>query len=130
MKIKVDSIILKKRIRENMGDIESLKESFKKYGQLSPIIINRKCELIAGHRRLEAARRLGWDTIEASIVDREAEADKLEIELEENMRRLNLNPEEISQGLLRLKHLMQPNLIQRILRFFKKLINIILRKRD
>ena len=63
MLIAPDSVIVKKRIRRHLGDIEALMESLKKYGQLSPIIIDRGYELIAGFRRLEAAKRLGWKVI-------------------------------------------------------------------
>ena len=54
MLIAPDSIIVKKRLRRDLGNIEGLMESLKKHGQLTPIIINRNNELIAGFRRLQA----------------------------------------------------------------------------
>ncbi len=42
MKIKVSEIIVKKRIREDMGDISLLMESMKKNGLFNPITITDK----------------------------------------------------------------------------------------
>ena len=125
MLIAPDSVIVKKRIRRHLGDIEALMESLKKYGQLSPIIINRGYELIAGFRRLEAAKRLGWKSIEAVILDKGSEEDKLEIEIEENVQRQELSPEELSQGWQRLQKLKNPGIFKRIWRFVVRLFKAI-----
>ncbi len=125
MLIAPDSIIVKKRIRRHLGDIEALMESLKKHGQLNPIIINRSYELIAGFRRLEAAKRLGWKSIEAVILDKGSEEDKLEIEIEENIQRQDLSPEELSQGWQRLQKLKNPGLLKRIWRFIVRLFRAV-----
>lgn len=56
----------KDRARKEPGDIDGLAESMSEQGLLQPILV-RPCgsawELIAGHRRLEAARHLGWEEI-------------------------------------------------------------------
>ena len=80
MLIAPESIIVKKRIRRDIGDIEELMESLKKHGQLSPIIVNRNNELIAGFRRLQAAKKLGWTSIEAVILDKPSRLEELEID--------------------------------------------------
>ncbi|MBN2554136.1 MAG: ParB/RepB/Spo0J family partition protein [Spirochaetales bacterium] len=125
MLVSPDSIIVKKRIRRDLGDIEGLMESLKVHGQLAPIIINRNYELIAGFRRLQAVKRLGWKTIEAVIVDRETDQQKLEIEMEENIQRRDLSAEEIAEGMARLQKLRNPGLLARIwsfiLRIFRSL---------
>lgn len=121
MRVKIDSVIVKKRIRQDLRELESLMESFRKYGQLSPIIINRNNELLAGERRLTAALKLGWSTIDAVILDREDEIEMLEIELEENIARNNLTGEEIAEGYTRLEKLRNPGLLRRIINFFKRL---------
>jgi len=63
------SIIVKKRVRHDIGDLTPLMESLKQYGQLSPIIVNSKNELISGARRLTAVKRLGWPAIDALVIN-------------------------------------------------------------
>ncbi len=121
MQVKISSIIVKQRIRKDLGDIDALVNSMRKYGQLSPIIINRKNELIAGERRLEAAKRLNWQTINAIVVDKNSEAEKLEIEIEENIQRKRLLDEEVAAGIVRLEKLRKPGFFRRLLLFIKKI---------
>jgi ParB family chromosome partitioning protein len=121
MRVRIDSIVIKKRVRKNLRDLESLMESMRKFGQLSPIIINRTNELLAGERRLTAAGKLGWSVIDAVVIDREEDIDMLEIELEENISRNDLTSEEIADGYDRLEKLRHPSLWRRIINFFKRL---------
>ena len=125
MLVSPDSIIVKKRIRKDLGDITGLMESLKVYGQLTPIIINRNYELIAGYRRLHAVKRLGWKTIEAVIVDRATDQQKLEIEMEENIQRQDLSSEEIAEGMARLQKLRNPGLLARIWSFIRRIFRSI-----
>jgi ParB family chromosome partitioning protein len=130
MLISLESVKVSRRIRKDMGDITGLMESLKSYGQLTPIIINRKYELIAGFRRLQAAKRLGWKSIEAMIIDRPTEQQKLEVEIEENVQRLELSPEEIADGMARLQKLRHPALLARIWAFILRVLrSIFSRKR-
>jgi ParB family chromosome partitioning protein len=128
MLIASDSIIVQNRIRRDVGDIKGLMESLKKHGQLTPIIVTRNNELIAGFRRLEAAKRLGWKSIEAVILDRPSQQKKLEIEIEENVQRQDLSAEELAKGLLRLQKLKQPGLLARIWNFILPLLRAIFRR--
>jgi ParB family transcriptional regulator, chromosome partitioning protein len=121
MRIRIDSVIVKKRVRQDLRDLESLMESLRQYGQLTPIIINRHNELLAGERRLTAATRLGWNVIDAVIIDRDEELDMLEIEMEENVARADLSSEEIADGYQRLEKLRHPGFWRRIINFFKRL---------
>ena len=125
MLVPLESIIIQKRIRKELGDISGLAESLKNYGQLTPIIINRKHELIAGFRRLQAARRLGWKSIEAVMIDKPTVQQKLELEIEENVQRLDLSPEEIADGMARLQKLRQPGLLARIWMFILRILRSI-----
>jgi ParB family transcriptional regulator, chromosome partitioning protein len=128
VKVPIKSIIVNKRIRKDLGDIEALADSFKCYGQITPIIINRKNVLIAGGRRLEAAKLLGWQSINAEIVDRTGELEQLELELEENKYRKDFNDAEIAEAARKIYKLKHPSLFRRIInaitRFFKKLFRI------
>ena len=73
MKLNVNSISVNDRKRKlNAEKVDNLAESFALLGQLEPITIAKngdKYTLLAGWHRLEAARRLGWETIEANVFD-------------------------------------------------------------
>ena len=77
MLIPIEDIKVKKRIRKDKGDVSNLAESLKRFGQISPIVITKNNHLVAGERRLEAARSLGWRTINAVIADIPDEVTKL-----------------------------------------------------
>jgi len=128
MKIPVADIIVKKRIRKDMGDIEALAESFKCYGQITPIIISKKNVLIAGGRRLAAAKLLGWQSINAVVTDRYGELEQLELELEENKYRKDFNDTEAAEAAQKIYRLKNPPFFRRVInaiaRFFKKLFRI------
>ena len=100
-------------------------DSLRRHGLLNPVVINSRNELVAGHRRTEAARRLGWKSIEVRIVDSNDEAQLVEMEIEENTERKNLTPDELAEAYLRLEKLRNPNVFMRIWRaigrFFRRL---------
>ena len=68
MLLNVNNIKIKKRIRVDNGNLDLLKDSLQKYGQFHPVLINEKHELIAGFRRLESAKQLGWIDIEVKVI--------------------------------------------------------------
>ena len=128
MKIPVKDVIVKNRIRKEMGSLDTLAESLKRYGQISPIVISKKNLLIAGGRRLEAAKLLGWENINAVIYEESGELEQLELEVEENLQRMDFTPEEVADAAQRIYRLKHPSFFRRILnaikRFFKKLFRI------
>ena len=124
MQVPINDIKVKKRIRKDMGDIDALAESMKRFGQISPIVISRKNVLIAGGRRLEAARSLGWRTINAVIADIPDELTKLEYEVEENIQRRDFSPEEAQEAVNKITRLKNPSLFRRIL---NRIINFFVR---
>lgn len=81
------------RIRKEMNKIEKLAESFSRFGQLQPIIINRNYELIAGGRRL-AACMISGRKAKCIFADTLDPLTMREMELEENLQRENLTPAE------------------------------------
>lgn len=93
MEVNVSDIKVNSRIREDYGDILSLMESLTKLGQIQPIVLDENMNLIAGGRRLLAAKGLGWDMIQAVQMKDLAqdEVKKIEVELEENIRRKAFN---------------------------------------
>lgn len=95
LKLKIENIRIRARIRQDQGDLSQLIRSIREVGLLSPIIVNEQCELISGFRRLEACRQLGWSEIEAKIIDTAADKiKKLDLEFHENIGRLDLNEAE------------------------------------
>jgi len=89
-------------------------DSLRRHGLLNPIVITRDRELVAGHRRLEAARRLGWQRITASIIDTTQETALLEVEIDENTQRKNLSTDELADAYVRLDRLKNPGIFKRV----------------
>ncbi|MDD5040711.1 MAG: ParB/RepB/Spo0J family partition protein [Patescibacteria group bacterium] len=84
--------------------LEDLIGSIKEHGIIQPLIVIKLkdgYELIAGERRLRAAKMLGLTTVPA-IVRSASEQEKLELALVENVQRQNLNPIEKAYGYERL----------------------------
>lgn len=88
----LDSIRVGARARHDMGDIEGLAESMRHHGLLHPIVITSDGVLVAGQRRLEAARRLGWEGIDVTVV---SVKDMLSAERDENTVRKDFTPTEL-----------------------------------
>ena len=99
MNLEISKIKLKRRIRKDTGDIKSLMDSLVKYGLINPVVVNSKYELLAGRRRLLAAKKLKWKTIDVKIVEATDKLDKLNIEMEENTSRKDFTPDELEKGL-------------------------------
>jgi len=74
------------RIRKELGEIDKLAESIKKFGQLQPVVINYNNELIAGGRRL-AACMIADIPVRVCYVDAVDHMLMREMELEENVQR-------------------------------------------
>ena len=121
MLVPIKDIKVKKRVRKDLGNLDDLKDSLRIYGLLNPITLNRKNELIAGERRLEAAKQIGWTNINANIIDNISDIEQLEIELEENNQRKEFTEQELLDGYKRLERLRNPGFFYRIYLFFKRL---------
>lgn len=101
-------------------DLEELAASIKTYGIIQPLVVSKiredEYELIAGQRRLEAAKILGLK--EVSVIIRESkEQGKLEIALIENLQRKDLNPLEKAKAYQKLQeefNLSQEEIAKRI----------------
>ena len=85
--IPIEHIVVGVRFREELGDIESLSESIKNEGLINPITVDQDYKLLAGGRRLEAVKLLGWPSITANIMQIDNESDLRVIELIENIQR-------------------------------------------
>lgn len=86
----------------NRESLEELANSIREFGILEPLIVSRveketetgrvvEYQLLAGERRLMAAKLVGLTTVPAIIRDNVEEREKLEIALIENLQREDLN---------------------------------------
>ncbi len=103
-------LVLTDSIRPNPGQpratfdaeaIESLAHSIKAQGLLQPLIVRKTdsgYELIAGERRLRAAKIAGLQKVPCIISDKE-ESGRLAASLIENLQREDLNPIEAAEGI-------------------------------
>ena len=115
MQVLIKDIKIKKRVRKDLGDLEMLKDSLKRFGLMNPITINSQNELVAGHRRLEAAKALGWTSIDAVQVDTKDKLLLLELELEENVQRKPFTDDELYDGYEALEKLRNPSFFSKLL---------------
>lgn len=100
--MKVDAIAVGERRREDYGDIDGLAASIQKYGLLHPVVVDESGALVAGGRRLQAVKALGWVDVPVRSLGELTDAERDEIELEENLQRKDLTAYERSRTLVRL----------------------------
>ena len=90
----------------NEEKINELTLSISKHGILSPILVRETgaggYELIAGERRLRAAKKAGLESVPC-LIDAAEDQTALELALIENLQREDLNPIEEARGYDRLK---------------------------
>ncbi|QEK13527.1 nucleoid occlusion protein [Crassaminicella thermophila] len=110
LQVPVDSILpnpYQPRKVFKKGNLEELSESIKLYGVLQPISVRKigqdQYELVAGERRLRAAKLANLETIPA-IVTKITDQDSAVLALIENLQREDLNFIEEAEGYL---HLME-----------------------
>src|SRR6202162_162047 len=88
----IDQIQVGFRYRKDLGDLRTLADSVAGVGLLHPVVVTPEGRLIAGQRRLEACRLLGWDDLPVTVVDLYQAARG---EAHENLVRKDLLPSEI-----------------------------------
>ena len=97
----LSEIIPGRNYRSEVGEIQELVESIREHGLLQPIRVRPTpgslYQIIAGHRRFEAHRRLGAKTIQAVIAPESDEQTAVQ-NLVENLQREDLRPIEVAQG--------------------------------
>ncbi|TVR74284.1 MAG: chromosome partitioning protein ParB [Spirochaetaceae bacterium] len=105
-----------------MGDLDALKESMQQIGLLNPIILTSDYFLVAGQRRLEAAKSLGWKQIQCLVIEEEDPELLLRVEMDENAARKDFTSDEMADALLRLDRLQNPPWPKRLVRWFRKIL--------
>ena len=96
----------KQRVRHDLGNLDDLKASVTRFGLFHSIAvkpISNGYQLIAGERRLSVAKILGLKRISAQVYDSLSPIDELDLELEENVRRRDLNAMDLAEALQRRK---------------------------
>lgn len=94
--------------------IRELANSIREFGILQPLIVSKvskesefgesvRYELIAGERRLKAAKMLGLPTVPAIIKNASPDVEKLEMAVIENIQRTDLSPIESARAMSRLQ---------------------------
>lgn len=108
------------RLNFNLAELQDLLQSIKKHGVLQPLVVTKKSdgryELIAGERRLRAAKLAGLSRVPVVVRD-VSDEEKLELALIENIQRADLNPiEEASAytSLIKEFHLTQEEVAARV----------------
>jgi ParB family chromosome partitioning protein len=85
----IDAIKIENRIRRRADKIESLAKSIKELGMINPPAVTSDGRLIAGERRILAAKHLGQTTVEVRVLTFENAVDLVRAEMEENTEREN-----------------------------------------
>jgi hypothetical protein len=87
-------LIRAERQRRDLSDISTLADSIRRLGLIHPLVIDRDFKLCAGERRLEAIKMLGHDFVMCQFLDELDPLQKRAVELEENIKRVNLSWQE------------------------------------
>jgi len=105
----------------NAEEMTSLIKSVKRSGILQPLTVreleNDKYELIAGERRLRAAKAVGLSSVPVYILSVEADVQMMEYALIENIQRVDLNPIEEAEAYAMLSgkyHLSHEEIAERV----------------
>ena len=98
--IEVAKIKSGKNIRnERDTSIQELADSIERNGLINPIMVkpigSGKYEVIAGHRRFEAVKRLGLPHIECTVTDETSEKDLMLVQIAENVQRKDMSALEL-----------------------------------
>jgi ParB family transcriptional regulator, chromosome partitioning protein len=97
---KIDASELQVRVHFDDAEIAGLAHSIKEHGVLQPILVVQdgdRYKVIAGERRLRAAKLAGQDRIPARVLSTNDKATH-EIALRENLDRVDLHPIEEGEG--------------------------------
>ena len=105
MQIKISDIRINTGRRSiDQQNVEELSKSIQAVGLMNPITISQDNTLIAGLHRLEAAKLLGWRSIECTISSAEGIQAEL-AEIDENIVRARPSRHELGEQLLRRKEI-------------------------
>ena len=126
--IAVDNIQENGNIRQ-VGDIDDLVASIRAHGIINPITVTNdfgmptQYRVVAGHRRLAAAKRIGIAKVPCHLVDKDSEGLD-EIPLSENVTRMDMTPYEECMAVKLL--VSKKNTVQQVARKFGRTLRWVL----
>lgn len=94
LQIPIDAIVIKNRIREDLGDIKKLATDIQENGLIQPPVVTPEYILIAGERRIRACQSLGFKKIEVRVMKVWDYEHHLKLEISENEQRKELTHSE------------------------------------
>jgi len=112
--------------------LQQLADSIREKGVIQPLLVSRSNDnryvLIAGERRLRAAKLAGRDEVPVVVMDRGSDQESLELALIENIQRHDLNPIEEAMAYSRLMeefHLTQEEVAKKVGRQRSTITNVL-----
>ncbi len=102
--IKLDSIKMENPYLRLGTDVETLEKSIQTVGLISPLLVNQNNVLLAGARRWQALKNLGYEEVPVIRVDKNSLHQEL-ISIDENLVRKSLSTPEMEKQLLRTKEI-------------------------
>lgn len=89
----ISSIVVNRdeRQRRKLEGIDELAESINRIGLINPLVVTPDLVLVAGERRYTAMKTLGWTDVPIQYTTDLSEYDLAVIELEENVKRVDLS---------------------------------------
>lgn len=85
--------------KRNHGDIKGLKQSIAEIGLINPITINQNNKLLAGRRRFQAIKELGWIEVDCQVLNSKNELFDFKVAIDENIQRKPLTRAENKDSL-------------------------------
>jgi ParB family chromosome partitioning protein len=98
--------------RAELADLGGLMRSIKQDGILNPPMVQKRgvnFELVHGHRRLAAAKKLGWKTIEVQVVGKLKDKDAIVQNYAENVQRRQPSLTEEANTFIQLRKMKMTN---------------------
>lgn len=91
--VPISSIVVNRdeRQRKKLEGIEELAESIHRIGLINALVVTPDLVLVAGERRLTAAKSIGWTSIPVQYTTDLSDYELAVIELEENVKRVDLS---------------------------------------
>ena len=82
----------------DLSNIGDLVVSIGEVGLLTPLVVNQQYQLISGHRRIEALRRLGWDEVDVEVIETTSKDEEKSLLVHFNKQRVKTSREIINEA--------------------------------
>ncbi|MHA2374863.1 MAG: DUF488 family protein, N3 subclade [Candidatus Thorarchaeota archaeon] len=106
VEIAIDKLVVgKSNVRKSPGEIDELADNIKQVGMLEPLIVrpvSKKFEVVAGTRRLAAARKIKLKSVPCIVKEMDDDTAMI-VSLSENIQRGDLDDEEVVESYLVLR---------------------------